>query len=147
MRFRRTIAAAATLFTALLAFFVVTPAQAAPGQSYLTTGQSLTGGQYLVKGRFRLNMQTDGNLVLYENFGTSSQRVCAASNTYGYNGAHAWNSPDGYFAVYATNGGVLWTTRPYTDNVNYNGGLVQLIANGDAEFTGAGYWRYVYWRC
>jgi hypothetical protein len=147
MRFRR-VAAATALLTALLAVQVATPAaEAASGQSTLYSGQTLLPGQYLVQGSYRLVMNYNGNLVLYANYKKSNQRICSQSHTSQYAGAHAWNSPDGYFAVYTRQGGVVWTTRPYTDDSGYDRGQVQLKTNGQALYKGSGNWTFPFWGC
>jgi hypothetical protein len=123
-------------------FWVITPidaAQAGHNSVFLFSGETLLPGQYLRNTSapgYRLIMQLDGNLVLYERPGTSRQRACAWSNTTRWPGSHAWMSPDGYFAVFEPHGGVVWTTRPGTERKNINRldrAEVVLYANGDAR--------------
>lgn len=112
-------------------------AEAAPGQSYLTRGQSLETGQSI--GRYTqagawtyLIMQSDGNLVLYTN-GTpgTSRRVCWATNKYdqGLNSYAVYQS-DGNFVVYYGFGEYtpLWASGTQNDggttvNINRYGQL------------------------
>lgn len=61
-------------------------------------------------GRYRLEMQTDGNLVLYD-VGTGDRRSALwSSGTSGRPGAYAVMQSDGNFVVYRNDGQPLWST-------------------------------------
>lgn len=126
---------------ALAALSVVANPQAAeaePGQSYLTRGQSLSTGQsistYTQYGaRTWLIMQSDGNLVLYTTGtpGTGPRRACWATNKYdkGLN-SYAIYQDDGNFVVYYGFGAYtpLWASNTQNDggttvNINRYGQL------------------------
>ncbi len=82
----------------------IEPASAA---STLGTNQTLQSGQSLwsIDGRFRLVMQTDGNLVEYGPSG-----VVWNSRTAGYGGAVAIMQGDGNLVVYAPGGRPVWAS-------------------------------------
>lgn len=100
----------------------------------LQAGQTLSGGQYLTAqdNEFRLAMQTDGNLVLYDRFG----RALWASNTEDNPGAYLANQlSDGNLVVYNTSSQPLWAT--YTEGntddalrLENNGNLVVVASSG-----------------
>src|SRR6266496_3910883 len=65
--------------------------------TYLVRGDVLAPGDWITSGdgAFRLEMQTDGNLVQY--WATAGDRVCWASNTNGQPGSYATYQRDGNF--------------------------------------------------
>ncbi|MEP6649828.1 MAG: hypothetical protein ABJA74_07920 [Lapillicoccus sp.] len=108
-------------------------ADAAAGTDHLYRGEALYPGQRLVRtiqsgSRVELVMQTDGNLVLYnDGTATHGKRVCWASNTQ-YNGAIAIYQYDGNFVVYTADGVPTWASHTQNDggttvNINAYGQL------------------------
>ncbi|WP_433203917.1 hypothetical protein ACQP00_34990 [Dactylosporangium sp. CS-047395] len=139
---------------ALLGVAVAVPlepgaAQAGHGTASLLPGETLTPGQYLVAGRYRLFMQRDGNLVLYRDFARPGQYACAASHTTAHPGSRAWMSPNGFFAVYTPQGVPVWSTRSHTNGSRWAGGWVNILSDGRAlVFTGDGFRDYFqFWQC
>lgn len=99
------------VLVALFALFGpnVPMASAAAGESLLYSGQALYPGQSIVspnKG-YKLLMQGDGNLVLYEG---SSSNWTWQSHTYAENASYAVIQTDGNFVIYNTTGHPLWST-------------------------------------
>ena len=74
--------------------------------SVLTAGRSLSGGQYLSLGSYRLTMQRDGNVVLRRN-----GAAVWHTRTYRNPGATLVMQPDGNLVVYSATGRALWHTR------------------------------------
>jgi len=74
----------------------------------LGSGQGLGAGQsvYSCDGRFHLDMQGDGNLVLYWTTGG----VLWASNTNGAGGDRAFMQEDGNLVIYKSTGEAVWST-------------------------------------
>jgi hypothetical protein len=74
-------------------------ADAASARVGTSFNDRLFPGQYISNGRYRLEMQRDGNLVLYDD---SWGRACWASNTNGIDGVYAdyddslWTKPSLY---------------------------------------------------
>ncbi len=86
LRTRRLVAALGLVTTSIaLAAGAALPAQAsgAPGNQGTSIEDKLFPGQYLGNGGYKLAMQTDGNLVLYDR-----TRVCWASHTNGLRGTY-----------------------------------------------------------
>ncbi|WP_448612970.1 hypothetical protein [Modestobacter sp. URMC 112] len=79
----------------------------------LRGGQRMTGGQALRSpdGRYRLEMQTDGNLVSY----APGNRVLWSSGTWGRPGTVLEVQTDGNVVLYDRNGRPLWDTRTWHD--------------------------------
>jgi RHS repeat-associated protein len=77
----------------------------------LNAPQTLSPGQCLVSqlGQYRLGMETDGNLVLY-NLVNGVYTVTWNSATYNHPGAYAVMQTDGNFVVYSSGGTVLWAS-------------------------------------
>lgn len=77
----------------------------------LLPGQGLLAGQTLVScdGRYTLNMQLDGNLVIYD-----VNTPIWASGTVNTPAAEALLRADGNFVVYARDAGVLWQSASST---------------------------------
>lgn len=78
----------------------------------LTAGQSLVRGSSqstLVSssGQFKLDLQQDGNLVVYD----SNNKPLWASNTAGTDGQTATMQADGNFVLYRVNGQPLWASN------------------------------------
>ena len=117
---------------ALLAFasaiLIAPTAQAAAGTDHLYRGETLYPGQRLVRytanrTQVELVMQTDGNLVLYNDGGAGhGKRVCWASNTQ-FNGYYAMYQADGNFVVYDAHARPTWASHTQNDGgttVNIN---------------------------
>jgi parallel beta-helix repeat protein len=87
----------------------------------IAPGQGLYPGQQEVScnGSFRLLLQTDGNLVLYEG-GTPLW----ASNTRGDGSAEAIMQTDGNFVIYNASGASVWST-----GTNGNGDAAMVVQN------------------
>jgi hypothetical protein len=100
----------AALILALALSLAVVPASAAGGTqtAWAVTPMTLTRGQALGVGKAYLIMQTDGNLVLYDEAG----RARWASNTVG-RGDHATFQSDGNFVVYTSSGVPLWASNTW----------------------------------
>jgi hypothetical protein len=84
--------------------------------SYITKGKSINAGNSIDYGGRQLILQTDGNLVLYNN-GVNPRTVCWASATSGSGRSHAVATyqSDGNFVVY--NGTqVLWASNTVGDS-------------------------------
>jgi hypothetical protein len=81
--------------------------------SVLDSGQVLGTGQsmYSPNGRYRLTMQTDGNLVLYD---TSNNSPLWGTNccTLGWTHAYATVQPAGNLVIYADGGAAFGVTNP-----------------------------------
>lgn len=73
---------------------------------YLFAGQSIIGSECYV----HLDMQSDGNLVLYYGYGTGAYAAWA-SNTVG-RGAYAAVQSDGNFVVYDWSNNPVWAANP-----------------------------------
>lgn len=78
----------------------------------LDAGEELTAGTGPYP--YRLIMQSDGNLVVYNNY---TSKACWSSKTNGWPGAYAIMQPDGNLVVYSSGGVSLFDTG--TQN-NYN---------------------------
>lgn len=118
----------------------ISPPPSAPGGTVITGGHRLSAGQSWASpdGRFHLDYQADGNLVLYQNGvghiwttwtnGTSPGRaemqtdgnfvvynsgggVPWHANTYNNPGAYLKLQNDGNMVIYNSGGGVLWQTH------------------------------------
>lgn len=84
--------------------------------TYLLRGDVMAPGDYITSrdGNFRLEMQTDGNLVEYNN--GAGGRACWASNTNGQPGSYATYQGDGNFVVYSGGGDALWASNTVGDS-------------------------------
>ncbi len=84
----------------------VPPAPTASCDS-ITGGHGLAAGKGMAScdGRFHLDMQTDGNLVLYQ----KGHGAIWASNTYG-RGYVMWMQKDGNAVVYSKTGNAVWAS-------------------------------------
>lgn len=98
-----------------------TPTTVPPTQvtvDVLRRGERLVAGQSLTAGRFRLVMQTDGNLVEYGDLAVydQSERVYWQTRTAGNPGAFVVMQTDGNLVVYSAGGRPLWQsgTAGYT---------------------------------
>jgi len=78
--------------------------------AFLSSGQSLVGGWYLmsINGACTLSMLANGDLVLYANPG---QRQLWNANTVGNPGDHVTMQPDGNLVVYTPAGRPLWSSN------------------------------------
>jgi len=78
--------------------------------AFLSSGQSLVGGWYLmsINGACTLSMLANGDLVLYANPG---QRQLWNTNTVGNPGDHVTMQPDGNLVVYTPAGRPLWSSN------------------------------------
>jgi hypothetical protein len=79
------------------------PDRLTPGQSLFTNG-SITSGD----GRFRLIMQTDGNLVVYRN---NDNRALWATGTQGSDVHRAVMQTDGNLVLYHVNNAPAWASN------------------------------------
>src|ERR1700733_51632 len=88
------------------ATFMVLSSPAGAAATSLTDGQTLTGGQELVSGSYKLEMQTDGNLVQYTN------GIGATWQTYtsGEPGNYLTMQSDGNLVMYGSGGQVRWSS-------------------------------------
>ena len=73
----------------------------------LASGSSLAAGQSITSdnGKYKLELQADGNLVL-----SGPTGVGWSSDTAGKGGAHADMQADGNFVLYTADNGVVWRT-------------------------------------
>ncbi|MFF7632297.1 ricin-type beta-trefoil lectin domain protein [Kitasatospora sp. NPDC008050] len=71
-------------------------------------GSSLLAGASVVAAGGHLDMQADGNLVLYS---STTGRALWSSVTWGHPGAWATMQPDGNLVVYAPGGAALWSSK------------------------------------
>jgi len=73
----------------------------------LASGSSLAAGQSITSdnGRYKLELQADGNLVL-----SGPTGVGWSSDTAGKGGTHADMQADGNFVLYTADNGVVWRT-------------------------------------
>ncbi|MFI9270794.1 ricin-type beta-trefoil lectin domain protein [Kitasatospora sp. NPDC052896] len=78
----------------------------------VTAGSTLAGGSTITLPQTRLDMQADGNLVLYS---LRSGLPLWSSRTYNHPGAYADMQSDGNLVVYAANGAPLWSTGTYNN--------------------------------
>jgi hypothetical protein len=135
--------------TIVSVFTLTAPAHADPhghGNYLLYPRDTLLPSQYLKNGDYRLIMKTNGNLVLYENYGKRDQRVCGKSNTTAYPGAHAYLTPQGTFNVYPPHDGdPVWTTLPRTRG--WNGATVGLSSQGFAHVYLDANNNFKFWKC
>ncbi|KAL5727881.1 hypothetical protein ACHQM5_001025 [Ranunculus cassubicifolius] len=84
-------------------------------QSTLNVNGRLTREQSLINGVFRLTMQTDCNLVLYDN-----GRAIWATNTAGRGtGCSVVMRENGDLAVYLPNNAPIWLSNTARGNANY----------------------------
>ncbi|GAA1233512.1 hypothetical protein GCM10009665_24740 [Kitasatospora nipponensis] len=77
----------------------------------VTAGTTLASGTSLSSPVVHLDMQADGNLVLYR---TSTGRALWSSSTWGHPGASAVLQADGNLVVYDTDHNALWDSRTWT---------------------------------
>ncbi len=108
-----------------------TPKPAAPsGCGSIEPGQGLTRGQAYrsCDGRFSLDMQTDGNLVLYL-YGSALW----ATGTYGTDGEVATMQGDGNFVLYGKTSNALWASATY----GHSGAHLALQNDGNLVVYGA----------
>ncbi|MFD7643931.1 hypothetical protein ACFV4P_25115 [Kitasatospora sp. NPDC059795] len=108
--FRR--ATAALLGAAAIALTAPAGTAAAAGETRnLPSGGTLMPGDYLPTVGAVLEMQNDGNLVLYLEASVGGHGPAVwSSGTWGHPGAHASMQPDGNFVVYSDSGTALWAT-------------------------------------
>ncbi|MEJ2851885.1 MULTISPECIES: hypothetical protein [unclassified Saccharothrix] len=88
-----------------------TTGEPAPGGDRVVRGEKLTAGQYRTSrdGRFRLVMQSDGNLVLY----TATGEALWHTHTNGSGATHAVLQHDGNFVLYTADGVAKWHTNTW----------------------------------
>lgn len=79
----------------------------------LLLGESLNRGQSLTStnGQFRLDLQEDGNLVLYR---SEDGQVLWATNTDGADSSQLIYQIDGNLVPYGANGAVLWVSNTFS---------------------------------
>lgn len=131
------------------AFTWVPYAETATGDNVLLTptsealgyGQRMNAGYALVSpnGVYNLQMQGDGNLVLYNCCGT----YLWEATTWGNPGAFAVMQTDGNFVIYSATGTPLWN-RPWTNRVS--GSYLQLQDDGNLVIYAPGRtWKWHRW--
>jgi hypothetical protein len=83
--------------------------------SSLVAGAGLAPGQALSSpsGSYQLQMQTDGNLVLYGCGGVPCSGALWASGTYGQPGNHLEMQTDGNLVLYSSAGRPVWSTHTW----------------------------------
>ncbi len=87
-----------------------------PTSSSLASGQSLLTNQTLASpnGNYELNMQSDGNLVLYEcNATTGAWQTYWSTGTGGDGASYLAMQSDGNLVVYKNTGGYTWNSGTY----------------------------------
>jgi hypothetical protein len=96
------------LFSAAMFFTMAASAFAQQG-GILPPGTQLHPGQqvYSADGRYHLDFQQDGNLVLYNNYGN----VMWASETNGTPASELRMQPDGNLVIYGPGQGVIWASN------------------------------------
>jgi hypothetical protein len=106
------VATAVAVLLVLVASSLPTLARSGSRASVLRAGSALSSGASLTSrnGTYKLDMQTDGNLVLYGLYGTGV--VVWASNTPRHHGAFAVMKRDGNFVVYDHHR-VIWASRSH----------------------------------
>ncbi|MEU7528093.1 hypothetical protein AB0A74_20360 [Saccharothrix sp. NPDC042600] len=102
-----------------------TTGEPALGGDRVVRGESLAIGQYRTSrdGRFRLVMQSDGNLVLYAATGEALWHT----RTYGSGATHAVLQHDGNFVLYTAAGVAKWHTG------TWNSGGDRLVVQNDSN--------------
>nr|ABA00714.1 agglutinin [Allium triquetrum] len=105
------------------------------GRNILLNGEGLYAGQSLEEGPYRLAMQDDCNLVLYDEY----SRPVWASNTgvTGRNGCRAVMQADGNFVVYDSNSRAVWASNSRKGNGNY---ILVLQKDRNAVIYGSDIW-------
>lgn len=78
----------------------------------LLPGETLRAGQYLTSsnGRYRLQVNPDGNLVVYR---LADGQPLWDLHTWGNPGAHASMNTDGNLVLYSPSGAALWSSRTW----------------------------------
>jgi hypothetical protein len=107
----------------------------------LTRGESLGPGQSVSScdGRFRLTMQTDGNLVLYQ-----QSTALWNSGTQGTTGQRAIMQNDGNFVVYDAGNNAVWHSHTY----NNPGAYLAVQNDGNlVVYNGGGSYLWASWTC
>jgi surface antigen len=106
-RGRRLSAVAVITTTALLGLFTSSATASSPNLGSCIANQTIYAGQYLDSGtnHYTLQMQSDGNLVLY----TASGQPLWDTQTAGHPGAYAVQQGDGNFVVYSSANKALWS--------------------------------------
>ncbi len=115
----------------------------APTPPSLLSGEILWGGQHRdsPNGQYRLSMQSDGNLVLYDLWNLTSEGWWTAlwySNTYNNPGARLAMQADGNLVVYSSANSPLWNSETWGNpgaqlHVQDDGNLV-IYSNGIAKW-------------
>ncbi len=106
------------------AWFVAPTTASCSGANQLTSGQSLYAGQYIISSNcYKLVLQGDGNLVIYNGSGT----VIWNTGTNGKGGYRAVFQSDGNFVIYTSGGSAIWNTA-----TNGHGG-VRIVMQTDGN--------------
>jgi hypothetical protein len=108
----------------------------------LTADQSLSAGAWPLDhvtstdGRFTLQMQTDGNLVLVD-YSVNPPAPLWSTNTWGTSASLAYFQSDGNFAVLDVNGNFLWTSNtggnPGADLFVLNDGNMEIAIDAQEQ--------------
>ncbi|MEU4626946.1 hypothetical protein AB0G04_44130 [Actinoplanes sp. NPDC023801] len=134
------------------------PAHALTIQQYIGYGRSYTLRQGYdiesVNGRYRLRMQLDGNMVLYD-YAYSPARVCGVSRTTGLGAIEGRLQTDNNFVLYAANSGVWASTSTHLPRLAYrrlyvtNGGAARVVVStsGTAKAFAESQYYDTFWQC
>jgi hypothetical protein len=111
-----------------------------------SSGGSLYVGQQLQTAdrRYRLTLQSDGNLVLYS---SNNNHVLWSSGTYGQPSAYLSMQGDGNLVIYDANGHALWNTKTWGHGgtqltIQQDGNLVIYDNNGHASWSSGTFNQY-----
>lgn len=116
---------------------VVRDLAAEAGRDRVVVGESLLAGQSKTSpdGRYRLTMQTDGNLVLYN----AANQPLWHSHTDGSGATHAVLQYDGNFVVYAPGFQAKWHTNTWTTRAD------RFVVQNDSNLVLYGSDGYPHW--
>ncbi len=110
------------------------------GSDRLMPGQQLNNNQSIVSadGRFRLTMQPDGNLVIYQ-----GSQALWATNTWGKPVTRTAMQNDGNLVLYDNNSAVYWASNTWT----YGGGYLVMQNDGNLVIYQGGLARWASGTC
>jgi len=104
----------------------------ANGSASLPMGQQLAAGQQLVNGSFALSMQTDGDLVEYEQAGANEIPVWATNTSVGAGGAF-YLEGNGNASVWSASNDLAWQTNTVVPASSLQSASFDLEADGALE--------------